>query len=58
MSDKPQVDENTLRTMEALLRQPPKPHDEMKLESLGAKRQRVPRNGRAGHKQNDGALLG
>jgi hypothetical protein len=44
--------------MEALLRQPPKPHDEMKLESLGAKRQRVPRNGRAGHKQNDGALLG
>jgi hypothetical protein len=31
MSDKPQVDENTLRTMQALLRQPPKPHDEMKL---------------------------
>jgi len=29
--DKPQVDENTLRTMEALLRQPPKRHDEMKL---------------------------
>jgi hypothetical protein len=28
---KPQVDENTLRTMEALLRQPPKPHDQMKL---------------------------
>jgi hypothetical protein len=31
MSDKPQVDENTLRTMEALLHQPPKQHSEMKL---------------------------
>jgi hypothetical protein len=31
MSDKPQVDENTLRTMQELLRQPPKPHDQMKL---------------------------
>jgi hypothetical protein len=29
--NKPQVDENTLRTMQELLRQPPKPHDEMKL---------------------------
>jgi hypothetical protein len=28
---KPQVDENTLRTMQELLRQPPKTHDEMKL---------------------------
>jgi hypothetical protein len=28
---KPQVDENTLRTMRELLRQPPKPHDQMKL---------------------------
>jgi hypothetical protein len=27
----PHVDENTLRTMEALLCQPPKLHDEMKL---------------------------
>jgi len=25
---KPQIDENTLRTMQELLRQPPKPHDE------------------------------
>jgi len=31
MSDKPQVDEATLRTMQELLRQPPKPHDQMKL---------------------------
>ncbi len=31
MTNKPQVDENTLRTMQELLRQPPKPHDEMKL---------------------------
>jgi len=31
MSDKPQVDENTLRTMQELPREPPKPHDEMKL---------------------------
>ena len=28
---KPQVDENTLRTMQELLRQPPKQHSEMKL---------------------------
>jgi hypothetical protein len=28
---KPQIDENTLRTMQELLRQPPKPHAEMKL---------------------------
>ena len=28
MTNKPQVDENTLRTMEALLHQPPKRHDE------------------------------
>jgi hypothetical protein len=28
---KPQVDEATLKTMEALLRQPPKQHSEMKL---------------------------
>jgi len=28
---KPQLDENTLRTMQELLRQPPKRHDEMKL---------------------------
>jgi hypothetical protein len=31
MSEKPHVDENTLRTMQELLRQPPKTHDEMKL---------------------------
>jgi hypothetical protein len=31
MTSKPQVDENTLRTMQELLRQPPKPHDQMKL---------------------------
>jgi hypothetical protein len=31
MTGKPQVDENTLRTMQELLRQPPKPHDAMKL---------------------------
>jgi hypothetical protein len=31
MTNKPQVDENTLRTMQELLRQPPKPHDQMKL---------------------------
>lgn len=31
MTDKPHVDENTLRTMRELLRQPPKPHSEMKL---------------------------
>jgi hypothetical protein len=31
MSNKPQVDENTLRTMQELLRQPPKPHDQMNL---------------------------
>jgi hypothetical protein len=31
MSDKPQVDADTLKTMEALLRQPPKQHSEMKL---------------------------
>lgn len=31
MADKPHVDEKTLRTMQELLRQPPKPHSEMKL---------------------------
>jgi hypothetical protein len=31
MSDKPQVDENMLRTMQELLRQPLKPRDQMKL---------------------------
>ena len=31
MTDKPHVDANTLRTMQELLRQPPKPHDQMKL---------------------------
>jgi hypothetical protein len=31
MADKPRVDENTLRTMQELLRQPPKLHSEMKL---------------------------
>jgi hypothetical protein len=31
MTDNPRVDENTLRTMRELLRQPPKPHSEMKL---------------------------
>jgi hypothetical protein len=35
---KPQVDENTLRTMEALLRQPPKPHGEMKIGKRKAKK--------------------
>jgi hypothetical protein len=29
MNDKPQVDENTLQTIEQLLKQPPKPHDEV-----------------------------
>jgi hypothetical protein len=31
MSDKPQIDENTLRTMQELVRQLPKQHSEMKL---------------------------
>jgi hypothetical protein len=31
MTNKPQVDENTLRTMQELLRRPPKQHSEMKL---------------------------
>lgn len=31
MNDKPQVDENTLRTMQELLKQPPKQHSEMKI---------------------------
>jgi len=38
MADKPQVDENTLRTMQELLRQPPKPHDQMKLGKKKAKK--------------------
>jgi hypothetical protein len=31
MTNTPHVDENTLRTMQELLHQPPKPHDQMKL---------------------------
>jgi hypothetical protein len=31
MTNKPHVDEKTLRTMQELLRQPPKPHADMKL---------------------------
>ncbi len=31
MTDKPQVDAGTLRTMRELLRQSPKPHEQMKL---------------------------
>jgi hypothetical protein len=45
--NKPQVDENTLRTMEQLLRQPPKQHDQMKLgkrkAKAPAKRKKVPK---------------
>jgi hypothetical protein len=40
---KPQVDENTLRTMKELLRQPPKPHDEIKLGKRKAKKAASPK---------------
>jgi len=41
MTNKPQVDENTVRTMQELLRQPPKRHDEMKLEKPRKKRAKL-----------------
>jgi hypothetical protein len=44
---KPQVDEATLRTMEALLKQPPKPHDEMKLGKPRGKKAKSPAKRRA-----------
>jgi len=31
MAEKPKIDEATLQTMRALVRQPPKPHDQMKI---------------------------
>jgi hypothetical protein len=46
MSDKPQVDENTLRTMEALLRQPPKHHSEMKVGKRKSKKAASPKGSR------------
>ena len=54
MSDKPQVDENTLRTMEALLRQPPKPHDQMKLGKPRDKKAASPK--RSAKKSQAGAM--
>jgi hypothetical protein len=51
MTNKPQIDENTLRTMQELLRQRPKPHDEMKLVKPGGKKaaspKRAPRKSQA-----------
>jgi hypothetical protein len=47
MTDKPQVDENTLRTMQELLRQPPKPHAEMKIGKPKAKKVANPRKRKA-----------
>jgi hypothetical protein len=41
--NKPQVDENTLRTMQELLRQPPKHHDEMKLGKPRGKKAKSPK---------------
>jgi hypothetical protein len=49
MTHKPHIDEKTLRTMQELLRQPPKPHSEMKLgkprgkKAAAAKRKRKAR---------------
>jgi len=43
MTDKPQVDENTLRTMQELLRQPPNQHSEMKLGKTPAKKAKSPK---------------
>jgi hypothetical protein len=45
MTNKPQVDENTLRTMQALLRQPPKTHYEMKLGKPKGKKAASPKVG-------------
>jgi len=42
MKDKPQVDEATLKTMRALLSQPPKPHDQMKLGKPRGKKAKSP----------------
>jgi hypothetical protein len=47
MSGKPQVDEKTLRTMQELLRQPPKPHDQMKLGKPRAKKPASPKRKKA-----------
>jgi hypothetical protein len=38
MATKPSVDENALRVMGALVRMPPKPHDEMKIGKSKGKR--------------------
>ncbi len=46
MSSKPQVDDNTLRTMQELLRQPPKPHDQMKLGKPRGKKPASPKRKR------------
>jgi hypothetical protein len=46
MTNKPQVDENSLRTMRALLRQPPETHYEMKLGKRKAKKAASPKAGR------------
>jgi hypothetical protein len=52
MTNKPQIDENTLRTMQELLRQAPKPHDEMKLAKPRGKKAASPKvNGRPAPKK-------
>jgi hypothetical protein len=42
MAKKPDVDERTLPTMAALVRMPPKPHDQMKLGKPKAKPKKSP----------------
>ncbi len=46
---KPALDDATLRTMAALVRQPPKPHDQMKVGKPRAKKAKSPgkRKGKA-----------
>jgi hypothetical protein len=43
MAEKPNLDENTLRTMQELLRQPPKQHSEMKLGKPRGKKAKSPK---------------
>ena len=47
MNDKPQVNEDMLRTMQALLRQPPKPHDQMKIGKPRGKKAAIPKRKKA-----------
>jgi hypothetical protein len=47
MANKPHVDEATLRVMRKLVRQPPKPHDQMKLGKPKGKKATPPRKPKA-----------